>query len=361
MRLPFAIIGLLACCLMLGDSLPLHAQVPMVVSFQGKITVGGVNFDSTVAGHSGAFKFALVNAAGTQSYWSNDGTSLGGSEPVASVNLPVIKGLYSVMLGETAAPLSMVAIGPEVFSHSDVRLRVWFSDGVNGFEFLSPDQRIASVGFAIVAQSVMDGSITSAKIAPGAVGNAQLANPGISITTGQGLTGGGTLTLGGAITLGIEATELSQPSSIVRRDSSGNFAVNTITGSLNGNATTATAADSAALSALAVNFLGALGGDVSGGQGTTVVGKINGIVPASSNAPGAVVARDASGNFAAGAITGTTFSGDGSGLTKVPGALPWRNVSGTAQQAEANVGYLASNVGLVTITLPQEAIAGDIV
>ena len=52
----------------------LHAQVPQIISYQGRVAVGTVNFDGT-----GQFKFALVNAAGTTTYWSNDGTGTEGS------------------------------------------------------------------------------------------------------------------------------------------------------------------------------------------------------------------------------------------------------------------------------------------
>lgn len=337
------------------------APVPLAVNFQGRVTVDGVNFDSTFAGHAGTFKFALVNADGSSTYWSNDGTSISGSEPVAAVNLPVSKGIYSILLGDTAAPFSMVAISPDVFSHADVRLRIWFNDGTHGFELLTPDHQIGSVGFAMTAQSVADGSITTAKLAPGSVGNSQIANPEISIETGQGLVGGGTLALGGTITLGIDASNQNIPSAIVRRDNDGNFAANMITGNLLGNANTATFAANAALAASALNFLGTLDGDVTGGQGTTIVAKINGISPASANTPGAVVLRDPSGSFSAGSITAATFLGNGAGLTKVPGTLPWRSITAPTQQAEPNVGYLADNTNLLSITLPQDAAPGDIV
>ena len=38
----------------------LHAQVPQLINYQGRVAVGAVNFDG-----AGQFKFALVNAAGT--------------------------------------------------------------------------------------------------------------------------------------------------------------------------------------------------------------------------------------------------------------------------------------------------------
>ena len=71
---------------LLGGS-ALHAQVPQLINYQGRVAVGGVNFDG-----SGQLKFALVDADGTASYWSNDGTSTAGSEPAAAVTLTVTAG-----------------------------------------------------------------------------------------------------------------------------------------------------------------------------------------------------------------------------------------------------------------------------
>ena len=179
--------------LILGSVLSLvtlaSAQVPQMINYQGRVAVGdpAVNFDGT-----GEFKFALVNEDGSASYWSNDGTSTEGSEPTAAVSLTVTKGLYSVLLGA-----NMTAIPSSVFANSEVHLRVWFDDGSNGSQLLTPDQRIVAVGYAMVASTVVDGAITSEKIATGAVGNTQLAS-GLELggTTngtfsgdGSGLTG----------------------------------------------------------------------------------------------------------------------------------------------------------------------------
>lgn len=147
----------IALLLLLGFSFAAAAQVPPIINHQGRVAVDGTNFDG-----SGQFKFALVNGNGSVTYWSNDGTSAAGSEPTAAVTLPVAKGLYSVLLGE-AALTNMTAIPASVFRHSDVRLRVWFDDGVNGSQLLTPDQRIAPSGYAMRSQSsenvTSDGSI----------------------------------------------------------------------------------------------------------------------------------------------------------------------------------------------------------
>src|SRR5665213_3180157 len=50
-----------AAALLLTSSL--HAQVPQLISYQGRVSVAGVNFNGT-----GSFSFALVDPTGTVSY-----------------------------------------------------------------------------------------------------------------------------------------------------------------------------------------------------------------------------------------------------------------------------------------------------
>ena len=125
----------------------LDAQVPQMINYQGRVVVGGTNFTGT-----GQFKFALVDGAAT-TFWSN-GT--------AAVSLTVTNGLYSVLLGDAG----MNPVPYTVFTNGDVRLRVWFDDGVHGSQLFSPDQRIASVGYAHVAAMVMGGSGYSGSSVP---------------------------------------------------------------------------------------------------------------------------------------------------------------------------------------------------
>jgi formylglycine-generating enzyme required for sulfatase activity/uncharacterized protein YjbI with pentapeptide repeats len=147
--------------------------VPPVLHYAGQVTVNREAFDGV-----GLFKFALVNADGNESYWSNDGTSVDGSEPQASVSVPVNGGLYAVLLGNTAQQ-GMGAIDPDVFAqHSDAKLRVWFSDGVNGFQQLSPDRPFASVPYAFSAGTAQTAS--SATIADGAIDRSMLSEDIIS-------------------------------------------------------------------------------------------------------------------------------------------------------------------------------------
>ena len=151
-----------------------QAQVPALINYQGRVAVDGVNFDG-----AGQFKFALVNADGSETFWSNDGTSFAGSEPAAAVPLTVAKGLYSVLLGDSSLGASMTDLPNTVFSNPDVRLRVWFDDGVNASQLLAPDQRLAPAAYvadgAINSSTIADGAIVAAKIAPAAITGTHLA------------------------------------------------------------------------------------------------------------------------------------------------------------------------------------------
>jgi hypothetical protein len=164
------------------SSARLQAEIPQMIHYQGYVTVSGQPFTG-----AGTFKFALVDRPGTTTYWSHDGTSVGGAAPATALaNIAAVNGLYSVLLGDRSVNGMTETVPPNVFAdHRDVFLRVWFDDGVNGLQQLAPDTRIASVGFAMVAAGVSAGAINSAALAP-------------SLTLG-GVSGGssnvGTLTL----------------------------------------------------------------------------------------------------------------------------------------------------------------------
>ena len=73
-------------------------------------------------------------------------------------------GLYSILLGDTAAIAGMGAIDLSLFQqYNDVHIRIWFNDGERGFQHLRPDRPFASVPYALSA-----GTAGSAGIAPGA-------------------------------------------------------------------------------------------------------------------------------------------------------------------------------------------------
>ena len=132
--------------LLFGGSLLLQAAPP-IISYSGQVAVNGSPFTGT-----GQFKFAFVGGNGQFSYWSQDGTSTSGSEPTGCRDLALVSnGIYSIMLGDDAIS-GMGTINESIFqNHNDVHLRVWFSDGVNGFQQLTPDRRFASVPYSLAS------------------------------------------------------------------------------------------------------------------------------------------------------------------------------------------------------------------
>ncbi len=165
---------------------PAYGEVPHIINYQGRVAVGTTNFDG-----SGTFKFSFVDAAGTTAYWSNDGSlslTPGAitpeSQPAAAVSLVVTKGLYSVLLGDLTLA-NMTAIPNSVFVNSDVRMRIWFNDGTHGSQLLTPDQRLAAVGYAMVASTLQSGAtISSSTSAPAASISNSTDNPAaLSLST----------------------------------------------------------------------------------------------------------------------------------------------------------------------------------
>lgn len=146
------------------------AQVPGIIQYQGRVTSNGTNFTGT-----GQFKFAIIETIITGSaVWNNAGVVDALGEPVKSVPVAVNDGLFIVGLGDTTLG-NMLTIPASVFSYENLKLRIWFSDGVGAFAALSPDQKITSVGFAMMAADVANNVITASKLAPEAVTGDKIA------------------------------------------------------------------------------------------------------------------------------------------------------------------------------------------
>lgn len=116
-----------------------RADEPVMFGFQGRVKVSGQAFTGT-----GNFKYAIVNASGSATLWSNDNTSVNGSEPSSSIPAQVTDGVFSVMIGDPS--IGMQTINSAIFySEQTLKLRTWFSDGIAGFEQLHPDHNLANV------------------------------------------------------------------------------------------------------------------------------------------------------------------------------------------------------------------------
>jgi hypothetical protein len=102
----------------------LQGGAPTVVRYQGQVPrVGiGIPYDG-----DGYFKFAIVGRGGTvttptttRTYWSHDGSSVGGAVPKKTwVVLPVTDGLFNVLLGDTSLPGMTQPLEASVFSGTE--------------------------------------------------------------------------------------------------------------------------------------------------------------------------------------------------------------------------------------------------
>jgi formylglycine-generating enzyme required for sulfatase activity len=85
-------------------------------------------------------------------YWSNDGTSVNGSEPATNVTVAVTNGLFTVVLGDTTIS-NMAAIPVSVFNQPNLQLQIWFNDGTHGFAALNPPQPLTPTPYAVYANT----------------------------------------------------------------------------------------------------------------------------------------------------------------------------------------------------------------
>ena len=182
---------------------------------------------------------------------SAGGTAIAG--PVTNNAVGVTNGLFTVLIdfgsGVWNGETNWLEIGVE-------------TNGAGSFTTLAPRQQLTPTPYAIYAESVAASGIN------GTLTNGQLLHSAVTVDVGAGLSGGGKVglgntitltnagvlsvtgnaditaaTVGGAVTLGDTATNTDTPSTLVKRDGSGNFSAASITldGNLNLPATTATA------------------------------------------------------------------------------------------------------------------------
>ncbi|MGI8906188.1 MAG: hypothetical protein ACR2IE_06830 [Candidatus Sumerlaeaceae bacterium] len=174
LRQIFAIAGLLCAA-----SVSLAEVGQVTFSYQGRVKVQGQAYNGT-----GQFKFAILNTSATTTLWSNDGTSVNGSQPSAGINLTVADGVFNVIVGDAA--LGMSAINSAIFqSQTSLKLRIWFNDGTNGFQQLNPDHNLVNLALTTIQTSEQDFTI----YVNGTTGND--ANNGLSASTAKKTIQGG--------------------------------------------------------------------------------------------------------------------------------------------------------------------------
>ncbi len=283
-------------------------DVPGIINYQGRVMVNGTNLTGT-----GRFKFALVNAAGTVTFWSNDNTSVGGSEPAAPVSLSVNRGLYSVILGDTSTnPIPATAFA----NNAAVFLRIWFTDTPSGaLTQLSPDQRLTASGFSLASQ------IANSVVNTGASGSSIVSALNNAASTGT--IAPARLPLATTLTAGA-----------VRPDGTTVVISNgVISASTNGNAIVTAINDASTTFLINENRLGA-----------------------------SVALKNVNNNFQtsqsiAGIVSATSFTGAGTGLTGIPaaqlsGTVPLANLNGiTSAQLSASAGITNGQLSNSAVTI----------
>lgn len=127
-----------------GLSTPVLAEARKEVNHQGVVKVSGSPFNGT-----GLFRFAIVDPDTGINRWSNDSSIDGatGGTPNAAVSLTVENGVYTVNLGDTTVP-NMTEIPSSLFADKNLLLRIWFDDGVNGIEQLTPDHKLTPAPYS---------------------------------------------------------------------------------------------------------------------------------------------------------------------------------------------------------------------
>ena len=226
MKLPIHLMvaGLAAACLH-AQSPYASLQSPKQIQYQGRVATAA---GGAWSGTEGYFTFALVQ--GATILWNNwDGSSNPATALTAYTNtqsanvltLPVSQGVFSIRLGDTTLSTSANReIPATVFFNTTsnsvrtgVKLAVWFSPSGSGFTRLSPDVEFTSVPYSMVsgiAETVKERAVTTAMLATGAVGSAQLAS-NVTINGTFTGTGTGTFSGNGAGLTGITAASVAIP------------------------------------------------------------------------------------------------------------------------------------------------------
>ncbi|MDA8823820.1 SUMF1/EgtB/PvdO family nonheme iron enzyme, partial [Opitutales bacterium] len=112
-----------------------------ILPHQGRVLVSGEAFDGNAS-----FRFALIEPSSDTIVWNHAGTT---GVPDTDITLEVKNGFYKCSLGDTSK-YGMAELLPQLFSYySNLKLRVWFNDGVNGLQQLGSDQPLLNAPYAL--------------------------------------------------------------------------------------------------------------------------------------------------------------------------------------------------------------------
>lgn len=120
----------------------------VMFNYQGRVKTQGHNYDG-----QGQFKFAILSPDQKSTLWSNDASSVDGSEPTTGLTLDVSDGVFNLIMGTES---QMEPINATIFQKREpLKLRTWFNDGVHGFEQLQPDYNLINTAL-ITSETNLD-------------------------------------------------------------------------------------------------------------------------------------------------------------------------------------------------------------
>ncbi|MEM0967157.1 MAG: hypothetical protein AAGJ81_13515 [Verrucomicrobiota bacterium] len=129
------------------------------ISSGGIIT--GITITDSGTGYTSSPTVTISNPQPAErAIWTNEsGAPSSLSRPSQFESIPIVEGNYSLRLGD---PDLMPAIFPFDLDDPEIFLKIWFDDGTNGIQQLSPDQPIGSTPFSLIARTVIGaGSVAS--------------------------------------------------------------------------------------------------------------------------------------------------------------------------------------------------------
>ena len=263
------------------------------------ITIGGNVSTANSFTTSGNFALTLTQTAATNVTLPTTGTlaTLAGTETFTNktLTLPTIGGTGARFSGATSGTITVLATA---------------TAGTNTLTLPAVTGTVVTTGDtgSVTSTMIVNGTIVDADInASAAIAVSKLAASTISgvtlggtlstLTRGTYLTGGN-YNGSAAATWAVDATSTATADKVVARDASGNFAANTITAALSGNATTASTLQTARTISLTGDVAGSVSFDGSGNVSMTTTIQSNSVA----------LGTDTTGNYAA-AVTVTAGTG----------------------------------------------------